>query len=169
MEMGNEHTVCLLMGSNLGDRLSHMENAMRRLSDVVGEVQCHSATYETAAWGKTDQPVFLNRAVMIKTRLTPAQVLLSILKIEKEMGRLREVKWGERTIDIDILLYENHVVNEPDLVIPHPEMHKRRFALVPMHEITPDALHPTFGKTIAMLLAECPDNLAVTPFLSEKA
>lgn len=167
--MRNEYIVCLLLGSNMGDRLLHMENALRRLSEVVGELQSHSATYETDAWGKTDQPAFLNMAVSLKTRLTPTHLLSSILNIEKEMGRLREVKWGERTIDIDILLYDRLIVNEPDLVIPHPEMHKRRFALAPLADICPDALHPSLGKTIAKLLAECPDTLAVTPFSNQQA
>ncbi len=162
MEMKNEQPVLLLLGSNLGDRLSHMDKALQRLSELVGVLQCQSAIYETAAWGKTDQPGFLNMAVILNTRLTPQQVLSSILGIEREMGRQRDVKWGERTIDIDILMYDNVTVSDPDLVIPHPEMHKRRFALVPLHEIAPDALHPTIGKTISTLLAECPDTLSVT-------
>lgn len=165
----DEQKVSLLLGSNMGNRMELLERALRRLSDEVGELVCYSAAYETAAWGKTDQPAFLNMAVMLKSRLTPLNLLASILHIEKEMGRVREEKWGERIIDIDILLYGERIVSEPELSIPHPEMHKRRFALVPLHDIAPDALHPAIGKTITSLLAECPDTLPVSLFSNDQA
>jgi len=120
-----------------------------------------SSIYETEAWGKTDQPSFLNQALEISTSLNARQLMRKILKIEKEMGRIRKEKLGPRIIDIDILLYENEIHDLRFLKIPHPEMQNRRFVLVPLAEIDPTLQHPVFKKTIAELLEECPDNLEV--------
>jgi 2-amino-4-hydroxy-6-hydroxymethyldihydropteridine diphosphokinase len=159
-----ETPVFLLLGTNLGDRISNLTNATQAIKRVVGTVVNASSVYETSAWGKTDQPSFLNQAVEITTRLEPEAVLKSILSIEEGLGRKRNEKWGERTIDIDILMFGDKICQQPDLVIPHPQLANRRFTLVPLNEIAPEFVHPVFKKTVAELLAACPDGLSVTKF-----
>ena len=117
--------------------------------------------YETAAWGITDQPSFINQVLAISTSVSARQLLRKILKIEKEMGRIRKEKLGPRIIDIDILLFENEIHDLHFLKIPHPEMQNRRFVLTPLAEINPGLQHPILKKSIAQLLEECPDNLEV--------
>lgn len=151
----------LLLGSNEGDRVGWLQQCIAMLGSQHGKILQTSAVYETAAWGKEDQPDFLNMAVCIETILTPAELLQGIQHIEKELGRQREVKWGQRTLDIDILFFNDTVIRQPDLIVPHPFMQERRFALAPLNEIAPRLLHPVFGKTIQQLLEECPDPLEV--------
>ena len=136
--------------------------AISLINEQCGPLTRSSSVYETEAWGKTDQPSFLNQALEISTSLNARQLMRKILKIEKEMGRIRKEKLGPRIIDIDILLYENEIHDLRFLKIPHPEMHNRRFVLVPLAEIDPTLQHPVLKKTIAELLEECPDNLQVT-------
>ena len=126
-----------------------------------GNIVSASALYETAAWGNEEQPAFLNQALALDTELNAKQLMRRILKTEKNMGRIREEKYGPRIIDIDILFYNSAIIREPGLMIPHPELENRRFALVPMHEIAPLVTHPLLKKTIAELLEECPDKLEV--------
>jgi 2-amino-4-hydroxy-6-hydroxymethyldihydropteridine diphosphokinase len=121
-----------------------------------------SSIYETAAWGKNDQPAFLNQVLEIETALSPPQLLKTILAIEENIGRVRQEKYGPRIIDIDILLFNDEVLHLPMLKIPHPQLQNRRFVLVPLAEIAPDLIHPVFKKTIAELLAICPDKLEVS-------
>ena len=135
--------------------------AISLINEQCGSLTRSSSIYETEAWGKTDQPSFLNQALEIFTSLNARQLMRMILKIEKEMGRIRKEKLGPRIIDIDILLYENEIHDLRFLKIPHPEMHNRRFVLVPLAEIDPTLQHPVLKKTIAELLEECPDNLEV--------
>lgn len=154
----------LLLGSNLGNRLKHLQTAGEKVAKLAGKVIRHSAVYETASWGKEDQPAFLNQALEIETKLKPLD-LLDILKgIEVEMGRKQVERWGARIIDIDILLMDSNVFNAPTLRIPHRHMHERRFTLVPLAEIAPDAVHPLFQETISELLAKCPDKLEVKKY-----
>ncbi|HEY5771671.1 MAG TPA: 2-amino-4-hydroxy-6-hydroxymethyldihydropteridine diphosphokinase, partial [Chitinophagaceae bacterium] len=131
------------------------------INEQCGHLTRSSSIYETEAWGKTDQPSFLNQALEISTSLNARQLMRKILKIEKEMGRVRKEKLGPRIIDIDILLYENEIHDLRFLKIPHPEMQNRRFVLVPLAEIDPTLQHPVLKKTIAELMEECPDNLEV--------
>jgi 2-amino-4-hydroxy-6-hydroxymethyldihydropteridine diphosphokinase len=154
-------TAHLLIGGNLGDCKENLLTAISLINEQCGLLTRSSSVYETEAWGKTDQPSFLNQALEISTSLNARQLMRKILKIEKEMGRIRKEKLGPRIIDIDILLYENEIHDLRFLKIPHPEMHNRRFVLVPLAEIDPTLQHPVLKKTIAELLEECPDNLEV--------
>ena len=146
--------VFLLLGSNLGRRELSLQKAIAYIGQEVGSVVKQSSVYETQAWGKTDQPDYLNQVIIVKTNLTPREVLKSILQIELNMGRERKEKWGERIIDIDILFYEDMIVNEADLVIPHPELQNRRFTLAPLAQIAPDWVHPVLNKTMFTLLIQ---------------
>lgn len=158
----DNNTVYLLLGSNLGNREKYVHEALRLLAERVGMVLQTSSIYETEAWGKTDQPGFLNIAVKVNTVLNPLQLLEVVLKIESDLGRLRHEKWGSRLIDIDIILYGNEVVSLKDqLQIPHPEMQHRKFVLLPLAEIAPNAIHPTLGQNISELLTNLNDDLAV--------
>jgi 2-amino-4-hydroxy-6-hydroxymethyldihydropteridine diphosphokinase len=151
----------LLTGGNMGDRKNNLATARELLSQHCGNIIIASALYETAAWGNTDQPAFLNQALEIETSLNARQLIRRILKLEKTMGRIREEKYGPRIIDIDILLFNNEKHNYHFLKLPHPEMQNRRFALLPLAEIAPEIVHPVLNKTISQLLKDCPDKLEV--------
>ena len=153
-------TAFLLLGSNLGDREANLKIALKRLS-TIGKIAQTSAIYSTKAWGKTDQPDYLNQAVALSTFLIPEKLLREILSIELALGRVRQENWGPRLIDIDILLFGNRVVDSKNLKIPHPELTKRRFALVPLAEIAEYHIHPTTGRTVQQLLSICSDELSV--------
>jgi 2-amino-4-hydroxy-6-hydroxymethyldihydropteridine diphosphokinase len=151
----------LLTGGNLGDRVKNMEQCRFLVERACGKIIRKSSVYETAAWGKNDQPDYLNQVLLIDTTLLPGELLRVLLGVEKEMGRYRGEKYGPRIIDIDILLYNDEVISEPMLTIPHPRMQDRRFVLEPMNEIAPDKVHPVLHKTMRKLLEECSDHLAV--------
>ncbi|HEY6338513.1 MAG TPA: 2-amino-4-hydroxy-6-hydroxymethyldihydropteridine diphosphokinase [Candidatus Sulfotelmatobacter sp.] len=152
--------VYLSLGSNVGSRAGHIHKALARL-EAEGRVVAVSSFYETEPVDFTDQPWFVNCAVAIETSETPTQFMAALLGIEGEMGRQRTQKKGPRTIDIDILLFGDDVVDLPELTIPHPAMQQRRFVLEPLAEIAPDARHPALKKTIAELLTELPAGQAV--------
>lgn len=151
----------LLLGSNMGDSRQYLATARSLIAEECGDITHTSSLYQTAAWGKTDQPDFLNQALEIRTKLNAKQLIRQVLKVEKQMGRVREEKYGARIIDIDILLFNNEIHQTPFLTIPHPEMQKRRFVLTPLAEIAAAVVHPGFIKTVADLLRECPDPLEV--------
>jgi len=151
----------LLIGGNEGDRLSFLKQAREYISVLLGEIIEQSGIYETAAWGKTNQPNFLNQVLLIETSLAAEVLMSNILIIERKMGRVRNEKYGARTIDIDILFYNEEIINLPDLKIPHPEIQNRKFVLVPMNEIAAQFIHPLFKKNIQTLLNECRDMLDV--------
>ena len=155
------NTAYLLIGGNLGNRKENFSRAISLINEQCGSLRKSSSIYETEAWGRTDQPSFLNQAFEIVTDLNARQLMRKILKIEKIMGRVRKEKLGPRTIDIDILLFENEIHDLRFLKIPHPELQNRRFVLVPLAEINPGLQHPVLKKSIAQLLEECPDNLDV--------
>ena len=154
-------TIYLLLGGNMGDRLAVLNNARHLLSKYCGQILNSSAIYETAAWGKEDQPSFYNMAVELSTVFSPEELLLAIHKIEQELGRVREERWGERRIDIDIIYFGYHQINTPSLQIPHPFRDQRRFVLLPLAEIAATFEDPVLHKTIAALLEACADPLPV--------
>ena len=151
----------LLIGGNLGNRKENLSKAIELINEQCGIVTNASSLYETAAWGITDQPSFLNQALEISTQLNARQLMRKVLRVEKIMGRVRKEKLGPRSIDIDILFYENEVHDIRFLKIPHPELQNRRFVLVPLAEISPELQHPALKRSVAELLEECPDNLEV--------
>ncbi len=160
--------IFLLLGSNLGDRLSNLQLCLEFIKENAGPILKLSSVYETAAWGKTDQPDFLNQAVQIETALQPNELLSACLNIEKKIGRQRKEKWRERLIDIDIIYFNDKTINSNELVIPHPRMAERRFVLVPLTEISPDFVHPILMKTNEELLKQCIDGLLVKYFQPQR-
>lgn len=150
----------LLIGGNMGNRQQNLGRAVDLL-EGLGPIPARSALYETAPWGKTDQPAFLNQAVLVDTSLSARELLQAVLGIEEQLGRKRAERYGPRIIDIDILFYNTEIINEPGLAIPHPQLQNRRFALQPLNEIAGELVHPVFGKSVSQLLKECPDELEV--------
>jgi 2-amino-4-hydroxy-6-hydroxymethyldihydropteridine diphosphokinase len=160
-----EEQVFLLLGTNEGDRLINLHVVKDEIKKSVGLVVEESAIYQTAAWGKTDQPDFYNQVLLLQTTMSPEALLLHLQQIEKKLGRERKEKWGARIIDIDILYFGKTVLNTPDLLIPHPAIALRRFTLVPLVEIAPHFVHPVLKKTNLVLLEECEDVLEVEKVL----
>ncbi len=156
--------IYLIIGGNMGEREKYLFESAIAVEKQIGKIIHQSSIYETASWGNTAQRPFLNQVLYLKTVLSARQVLENCLAIEKQMGRVREIKWGSRTIDIDILFYNEDVIQEDNLKIPHPFIQDRKFVLVPFNEIAPDFIHPVLKKTIHQLLIECKDSLEVTRF-----
>jgi len=154
----------LLTGGNLGDRAESLKNAAAMVEKEAGRILTRSHLYETAAWGTTNQPDYLNQALLIETNLTAIELLHTILTIEKQLGRFRQEKYGARIIDIDILFFNSEILKTEQLIVPHPHLQNRRFVLVPMVEIAADYCHPVLNKTMSALLEECPDPLDVKKF-----
>lgn len=151
----------LLIGGNMGNRLSNLQQARELIEKECGQINAQSSIYQTAAWGLTDQPDFLNQVLVVTTLLTPEALMQQLLSIEERMGRKRTIKLGPRIIDLDILLIDSLIIYSTLLTIPHPALPKRKFALLPLVEVAPQLMHPLERKTIAQLLIECPDELAV--------
>ena len=154
----------LLTGGNMGEREKNLDAAKRLIHEQCGKIKLSSSLYETAAWGNTHQPAFLNQALIIETAMNAQVLLQHLLQIEKMMGRVREEKYGPRLIDIDILLFNDEIYNLPFLKVPHPELQNRRFALLPLAEIAGKIIHPVYKKSISGLLDECNDQLAVKKY-----
>ncbi|MFK7900195.1 MAG: 2-amino-4-hydroxy-6-hydroxymethyldihydropteridine diphosphokinase [Cyclobacteriaceae bacterium] len=155
------HSVYLFLGSNLGDSASMLYLAKKAICEQIGEIEKSSSLYRTAAWGKTDQPDFLNQLILVKTKYSPESILQLGLEIEKQLGRVRKEHWGQRSIDIDILYYDQVIIKTSTLTIPHSEIQNRKFELIPLVEISPSFVHPVLQKTQFELLKECTDQLAV--------
>lgn len=141
-----------------------LDRCIKLLEQTVGSITAQSPVYETAAWGLEDQPDFLNLALRLETPLSPGELLVAIQQAEHDLGRQRVLKWGQRTLDIDILFYNDAIIQQPGLHIPHPHLQQRRFVLAPLHCIAPALVHPVFNKTIAELLLTCPDPLEVREY-----
>lgn len=151
--------VFLGIGSNLGDREDNLRNAVVRIGKLAGEVLAYSSVYETEPWGFQAGEDFLNMVLKLKTALNPKELLRCILSIELEMGRVRVAnQYSSRIIDIDILLYEDLIVDDEELTIPHPRLHDRKFVMVPLCEIDAGFVHPVLKKSLADLLAVCKDD-----------
>ncbi len=157
----NMQSVFLLLGSNLGNRLQLIKQAIEQIESEIAPAIKKSSVYETASWGKTDAPDYLNQVIELRTDLSARTILHLILNIEKKSGRDRQGKWASRTIDIDILFYGQSIIHEDGLQIPHPELHNRRFTLEPLAEIAPGLIHPLLNISISVLKDKLKDDLHV--------
>jgi 2-amino-4-hydroxy-6-hydroxymethyldihydropteridine diphosphokinase len=147
--------IFLLLGSNMGDKQSNIQNAIQSLVDADLVLVDYSSVYETAPWGNENQDWFLNLVIRIDTMLAPLDLLKRCQEVEKDLGRERVEKWGARIIDIDILYYDNLEENQPDLTLPHPAIAQRRFTLLPLIEIAAHEKHPILLQTHTQLLIAC--------------
>lgn len=146
------HIAYIALGSNLGDKEGNLRRALELLKEHGVEVMKTSTFICTEPYGVTDQPQFLNGACEVRTSLAPLELLHTLLDIEQEMGRVRLRHWGERNIDLDLLLYEDVIMDTPELKLPHPDMQNRDFVLLPLAEIAPALIHPTLRKNISELV-----------------
>lgn len=157
------HKVYLLLGANIGDPITQLQNAKTEIETRIGSIDRASQVYHSQAWGVEDQPDFLNQVVRTTTALNARQVLQEIHKIETVLGRIRGQRWGARLIDIDILYYDDQIIHLPDLQIPHPYIQERNFTLMPLNEIAPEYIHPVFKKSNHVLMEQSRDTLQVKP------
>ena len=157
------YKVYLLLGSNLGDKLLYLSKAVVEIDKRIGQINAHSSLYETEPWGFSDKNTFINMVVEVQSPLSPNKILERINAIETNLGRKRTAseEYQSRNIDIDILFYGDEIIDKPDLQIPHPRLHERRFTLEPLNELIPDRIHPGLQKNIRQLLKECDDKLEV--------
>ena len=157
--------VYICLGSNLGDRKQHIRNAVNLLNIKAGKLVQQSGLYETPSWGTNSGNRYLNQAILIETTLAPQKLMALILQLETELGRTRSAeRYEDRIIDIDIIFYDDQVIESMALRVPHPLLQLRKFVLVPLCEIAPDYLHPQLQTTVAELLEYCPDNTQPEPF-----
>lgn len=156
------HKVFLGLGTNMGNREANLKEAIAQINRSIGEILNVSSVFETEPWGFEAELNFFNMSVEVETSHTPSGVLGAILMIETQLGRIRtETQYSSRVIDIDILFYDDLIMNEITLKIPHPLLHKRKFVLVPLNEIAPDFIHPVLKKSINSLLNSCEDQSEV--------
>ncbi len=151
----------LSLGSNQGNRIDNLRQAVKNIEEQIGELVASSSYYETEPWGFTDNTNFINQVIKVKSRLTADEILAISQKIEKDLGRKRlktNQEYSSRNIDIDILFLGDIVLNDLHLTVPHKHLHKRNFVLQPMFEISPDFVHPVLKKTIQQLIKECNDD-----------
>jgi len=156
--------IIILLGSNLGDRLANLQQAITSIASFSTILQ-QSNIYQTAAWGNTDQADFLNQAIEIQTQQTAENLMHALLAIETQMGRVRLQKWEPRIIDLDIIFYESAIHTTDFIQIPHPEMQNRAFVLKPLLDLIPNFEHPILKQTISQLWEKCPDQLEVSLFV----
>jgi len=156
------HILYLLLGSNLGDRKKHLSTALDLIRELIGPVIRVSSIYETEPWGFSSENYFFNMVVQVGTFVLPREVMLKIGEIEETFGRKRQGRsYSSRTMDVDILFYDDLVMKGEELQIPHPLIQERRFVLVPLNEIATDLIHPVFQKSIGELFNNCPDTKKV--------
>ena len=156
--------IIILLGSNLGDRLANLQQAITSIASFSTILQ-QSNIYQTAAWGNTNQADFLNQAIEIQTNQTAENLMHALLAIESQMGRVRLQKWEPRIIDLDIIFYESEIHTTDFIQIPHPEMQNRAFVLKPLLDLIPNFEHPILKQTISQLWEKCPDQLEVSLFV----
>ena len=149
--------VFISLGGNLGNTLEIFKNSSLEIEKKIGRITAFSKIYQTAAWGKTDQPDFLNQVISLETDLNPEKIMSELLAIELFFGRRRDEIWGPRILDLDILFVENQIISTDNLHIPHPQIANRRFVLIPMAEIAPDFIHPVLQQTMQDLLEQTTD------------
>ncbi len=149
-----KHLAYIAFGSNLGDKKEYILLAMKKMQELGMEFLKVSTMYETEPYGVVEQENFMNCVALIETNLTPMALLDTLLDVEKSLGRVRERRWGPRTIDLDIIFYDKKIINFVDLIIPHPDVQNRRFVLEPLSEIAPHYVHPMFHKKVIELLNE---------------
>jgi 2-amino-4-hydroxy-6-hydroxymethyldihydropteridine diphosphokinase len=160
--MNMSHTVYLSLGSNLGDRAANLKQAVASLAPQM-RVKKKSKVYETPPWGYTEQEPFLNQAVMVTTYLEPEPLLRHLKRLEVALGRKASFRYGPRSIDLDILFFDDVVMETPALTIPHPHVHERGFVLMPMMDIAPDHVHPVAKRSIREMIALC-NTEGIVPF-----
>lgn len=146
------------MGSNIGDKFLYIKDAILRIEEIVGKVLTISPCYETEPWGPVAQDSFVNCVIEIESNLTPGKLLNRLLHIEQLLGRERKLKYGPRTIDLDILMMGRKIIQQKKLSVPHPFLQERKFVLIPLCDIAPQLIHPILNKTMLQLLAECQDD-----------
>ena len=149
-----EHTVYLALGSNLGDRLANLKQAIAALTPQM-DVKAKSPVYETPPWGYENQPKFLNQVIQATTYLEPEPLLKHLKRLEVALGRKASVPNGPRSIDMDILFYDDLILNKPSLIIPHPRLHERPFVLLPLLDLAPDIVHPVRKQSVRDMAALC--------------
>ena len=148
-----KHTVYIALGTNLGERKANLRAAIESMPPIV-KVLAKSHIYETPPWGYEDQPAFLNMVVKAETSLEPESLLKYLKQLEVQLGREQNFRWGPRLIDLDILFYDDLVIDTPPLVIPHPRLHERAFVLVPLADVAPDVVHQVIQRKVSDLLLE---------------
>jgi 2-amino-4-hydroxy-6-hydroxymethyldihydropteridine diphosphokinase len=168
--MAKVHQLILLLGSNIPDRSSYINKSIKLISNSVGTIVKQSSVYESEPWGFVASVAFLNQIVLVETKFEPQEVLAITQKIEGLLGRKKKEGEGyeSRTIDIDILFYDDEKVEFPGLIIPHPHVHERLFTLLPLVEVDPGWVHPVVGKTARQLLSDCTDTGKVWRFNNER-
>ena len=156
--------IYLQLGSNLKERFSNIENSMFLLQKTVGNITKKSDYFETNPWGHTQQPKFINLVIEIESPLKAQEVLKECLSIEDKLGRVRTKKWGSRIIDIDILFFNQDIINQPNLIIPHPFIQDRNFVLIPLNQIASELVHPILQKSIKHIKENCTDKEKVVKY-----
>ncbi|NUM50094.1 MAG: 2-amino-4-hydroxy-6-hydroxymethyldihydropteridine diphosphokinase [Flavobacteriales bacterium] len=166
MMSGIKNIAFIQLGSNLGNRLDFITLAKEEIEKVGINIIQSSSIYETDAWGETNQAPFLNSVIKAECIFSPFDLLKKLFEIEILFGRNRNIenKWNERVIDLDILFYNNVIIKNKELTIPHPHLQNRKFVLIPLNEIAPNYVHPSLGKNISQLLSECTDTLSVKKY-----
>ncbi|MAO71968.1 MAG: 2-amino-4-hydroxy-6-hydroxymethyldihydropteridine diphosphokinase [Flavobacteriales bacterium] len=154
--------IYIQIGSNMGDRISYINNSMQQIEDKLGEISNSSKIYESSPWGNINQGNFLNSVIKVESDLDAFKTLKILQEIEENLGRKRIQKWGERCIDLDILFFNNHIIDSKNLTVPHPYIQDRNFVLIPLNEIASTFNHPTLKKDIFALLNDCTDKEEVS-------
>ena len=161
--------VVLLLGSNMGERHTNIKKASISIEHELGKIVQSSSVYETEPWGNTQQQHFLNQVIIISSDLTSEELMKKIISIEEKSGRIRKIKWEPRIVDIDVLFFNNETISTKILTVPHPGLHLRKFALIPLVELIPEFNHPVLKKSMTELLHDLKDPLEVKKKLTQIA